>query len=119
MPIVLSHFACSMPARRRWNASLLVRLQTHYKSGEFLGPRIGDKIIFGLLILGLYYGSNAFATAMAAEHTTLPSNPLGAWHVVDGLTAPSSGFQHSHCTQSPLHAAECTLLACLCLRSWQ
>ena len=28
---------------------------THYKSGEFLGPRIGDKIFSGVLILSLYW----------------------------------------------------------------
>lgn len=30
-------------------------MTTHYKSPEFLGPRIGDKITFGLLILALYW----------------------------------------------------------------
>ena len=32
------------------------RMRTHYKSGEFLGPRIGDKIFSGVLILSLYWG---------------------------------------------------------------
>mmetsp|Transcript_20283 Transcript_20283/g.28311 ORF Transcript_20283/g.28311 Transcript_20283/m.28311 type:complete len:604 (+) Transcript_20283:493-2304(+) len=32
------------------------RTLTHYSSGEFIGPRLGDKIIFSLLILSLYYG---------------------------------------------------------------
>ena len=32
------------------------RMCTHYKSGEFLGPRIGDKIFSGVLILSLYWG---------------------------------------------------------------
>merc|ERR1711907_598855 len=29
---------------------------THYKSPNFLGPRIGDKILFGILYLSLYWG---------------------------------------------------------------
>jgi len=32
------------------------RTLTHYSSGEFIGPRLGDKVIFSLLILSLYYG---------------------------------------------------------------
>jgi len=47
----------SMPGPASQLATLLrYRMTTHYKSGEFLGPRIGDKIVFGLLILALYWG---------------------------------------------------------------
>jgi ATP-binding cassette subfamily G (WHITE) protein 2 len=35
---------------------LKYRAVAHYQSGEFLGPRFGDKAIFALLILSLYYG---------------------------------------------------------------
>jgi len=35
---------------------LKYRMSTHYKSPEFLGPRIGDKVLFGLIILSLYFG---------------------------------------------------------------
>ena len=47
----------SMPGGLKQLSTLLqYRMVTHYKSGEFLGPRIGDKITFGLLILALYWG---------------------------------------------------------------
>ena len=47
----------SMPGQLKQLATLLrFRMTTHYQNGEFLGPRIGDKIIFGLLILSLYWG---------------------------------------------------------------
>eukprot|EP00465_Bigelowiella_longifila_P015196 CAMPEP_0185273102 /NCGR_PEP_ID=MMETSP1359-20130426/48758_1 /TAXON_ID=552665 /ORGANISM="Bigelowiella longifila, Strain CCMP242" /LENGTH=396 /DNA_ID=CAMNT_0027865603 /DNA_START=151 /DNA_END=1341 /DNA_ORIENTATION=- len=32
------------------------RTSTHYMSGEFIGPRLGDKVLFSLLILSLYFG---------------------------------------------------------------
>eukprot|EP00957_Ditylum_brightwellii_P118158 9011567-Ditylum_brightwellii.AAC.1 len=35
---------------------LKFRTLPHYKSGQFLGVRFGDKILFALLILSLYYG---------------------------------------------------------------
>jgi ABC-type multidrug transport system ATPase subunit len=35
---------------------LAYRMTTHYKDGEFLGPRIGDKIFMSLLTLSLYWG---------------------------------------------------------------
>jgi ABC-type multidrug transport system ATPase subunit len=35
---------------------LAYRMVTHYKDGEFLGPRIGDKIFMSLLTLSLYWG---------------------------------------------------------------
>ena len=35
---------------------LQYRMLTHYKSGQFLGPRIGDKIFMATLILSLYWG---------------------------------------------------------------
>mgnify|MGYP003684274809 CR=1 FL=1 len=34
---------------------LRYRMLTHYKSPAFLGPRIGDKVMFGVLILSLYW----------------------------------------------------------------
>ena len=47
----------AMPGPLKQLATLLrFRMVCHYKDGEFLGPRIGDKIIFGLLILSLYWG---------------------------------------------------------------
>merc|ERR1719231_1711656 len=35
---------------------LRYRMLTHYKSGEFLGPRIGDKIFSSVVMLLLYFG---------------------------------------------------------------
>jgi len=35
---------------------LKYRTTTHYTSGEFVGPRLGDKVLFSLLILSLYFG---------------------------------------------------------------
>lgn len=35
---------------------LAYRMSAHYKDGEFLGPRIGDKIFMGLLAMSLYWG---------------------------------------------------------------
>ena len=47
----------SMPGPMQQLSTLLrYRMVTHYKDGEYLGPRIGDKLIFGLLILSLYFG---------------------------------------------------------------
>ena len=34
---------------------LRYRMVTHSKDGEYLGPRIGDKVLFGVLILSLYW----------------------------------------------------------------
>jgi len=47
----------SMPGALGQLSTLLrYRMVTHYKSGEFLGPRIGDKIFSGLVMLLLYLG---------------------------------------------------------------
>jgi ABC-type multidrug transport system ATPase subunit len=35
---------------------LAFRMTTHYKDGEFLGPRFGDKIFMGLIAMSLYWG---------------------------------------------------------------
>mmetsp|Transcript_90019 Transcript_90019/g.280168 ORF Transcript_90019/g.280168 Transcript_90019/m.280168 type:complete len:621 (+) Transcript_90019:92-1954(+) len=35
---------------------LAYRMSTHYRSGEFLGPRFGDKIFMAVLTLSLYWG---------------------------------------------------------------
>ena len=46
----------SMPGPAKQLGTLLrFRMVNHYQNGEFLGPRIGDKILFGLLILSLYW----------------------------------------------------------------
>jgi len=35
---------------------LAYRMVAHYKDGEFLGPRIGDKVFMGVLAMSLYWG---------------------------------------------------------------
>ena len=50
---------------RRLGVLLKYRMATHYKSGEFLGPRIGDKLIFGLLIMTLYWDIGSGTDAQA------------------------------------------------------
>jgi ATP-binding cassette subfamily G (WHITE) protein 2 len=60
----------AMPGPGRQLATLLrYRMATHYKSGEFLGPRIGDKVVFGLLILALYYGIGDDPSTQAIQST--------------------------------------------------
>jgi ABC-type multidrug transport system ATPase subunit len=48
---------------------LWYRTATHYKSPEFLGPRFGDKILFGLLILSLYWGIGDKQDAQSIQST--------------------------------------------------
>jgi ABC-type multidrug transport system ATPase subunit len=48
---------------------LRYRTATHYKSPEFLGPRFGDKILFGLLILSLYWGIGDKQDAQSIQST--------------------------------------------------
>lgn len=41
-----------------WGLKTLIKYRTskNYRDGEFLGPRIGDKIMISLLIMTLYLG---------------------------------------------------------------
>ena len=48
---------------------LRYRMVTHYKSPEFLGPRIGDKILFGVLYLSLYWGIGAQTDVQSIQST--------------------------------------------------
>jgi len=48
---------------------LSYRMLKHYKSGEYLGPRIGDKFIFGLLILTLYWGIGSNTDVQSIQST--------------------------------------------------
>lgn len=45
------------------------RMATHYQSGEFLGPRIGDKIFCALIILTLYWDIGS-KTTQSGQQTT-------------------------------------------------
>jgi len=59
-----------MPGPLKQLGTLLrFRMVTHYKNGEFLGPRIGDKIMFGCLILSLYWGIGDKQDAQAIQST--------------------------------------------------
>jgi hypothetical protein len=51
---------------------LRYRMTTHYKSAAFLGPRIGDKLMFGFLILTLYWdiGSKLDTQSIAVSEYT-------------------------------------------------
>eukprot|EP00913_Durusdinium_trenchii_P031832 g29810.t1 len=42
---------------------------THYRSGEFLGPRFGDKIFMSLLSLSLYWGIGSKTDAQSIQST--------------------------------------------------
>ena len=71
---------------------LQYRTSTHYKSGEFLGPRIGDKVMFGLLILSLYWGigdkedTNSIASTSALLYFISALCGYGAAAFVPSLT---------------------------------
>ena len=54
---------------RQLHTLLAYRMVAHYKDGEFLGPRIGDKLIFGLLILSLYWGIGNKLDAQSIQST--------------------------------------------------
>eukprot|EP00966_Prymnesium_polylepis_P031248 726583-Prymnesium_polylepis.1 len=75
-------------------------MATHYKSGEFLGPRIGDKIIFGLLILSLYgdIGNGARPRLTRARPADTPL-PIGT---------------PSHLPSFPSARVPCFPLSCAC-----
>jgi len=50
-------------------ALLKYRAAAHYRDGEFLGTRFGDKILFALLIMSLYWGIGDDADAQSIQST--------------------------------------------------
>lgn len=48
---------------------LSYRMSAHYRSGEFLGPRFGDKIFSSLIILSLYWGIGNQMDAQGIQST--------------------------------------------------
>lgn len=48
---------------------LKYRTATHYQSGEFLGPRFGDKIFAAVLIMSLYWDIGGSTDAQAIQST--------------------------------------------------
>lgn len=48
---------------------LAYRMSTHYRSGEFLGPRFGDKIFMSVLTMTLYWGIGDKKDAQSIQST--------------------------------------------------
>lgn len=48
---------------------LAYRMSTHYRSGEFLGPRFGDKIFMSVLTMTLYWGIGDKSDAQSIQST--------------------------------------------------
>jgi len=48
---------------------LAYRMTTHYRSGEFLGPRFGDKIFMSVLTMTLYWGIGDKKDAQSIQST--------------------------------------------------
>lgn len=48
---------------------LAYRMGTHYRSGEFLGPRFGDKVFMSLLTFSLYWGIGNKQDAQSIQST--------------------------------------------------
>jgi ABC-type multidrug transport system ATPase subunit len=48
---------------------LAYRMVTHYKSGEYLGPRFGDKIMMALICMSLYWGIGEKEDAQSIQAT--------------------------------------------------
>lgn len=48
---------------------LRFRMLAHYKDGQFMGTRFGDKIVFALLILSLYFGIGDNTDAQSIQST--------------------------------------------------
>lgn len=48
---------------------LRFRMLAHYKDGEFQGTRFGDKIVFSVLILSLYWGIGSKTDAQSIQST--------------------------------------------------
>lgn len=64
----------SLPARgpgqlHALRTLLAYRMTTHYRSGEFLGPRFGDKIFMSLLTMSLYWGIGDKPDAQSIQST--------------------------------------------------
>jgi hypothetical protein len=48
---------------------LAYRMVTHYKSGEYIGPRFGDKIFMSLICMSLYWGIGKKEDAQSIQST--------------------------------------------------
>jgi len=69
-PLSLKTLPTSGPGQLHALKTLLsYRMTTHYKDGEFLGPRFGDKIFMALLTLSLYWGIGSKSDAQSIQST--------------------------------------------------
>mmetsp|Transcript_22486 Transcript_22486/g.56832 ORF Transcript_22486/g.56832 Transcript_22486/m.56832 type:complete len:738 (-) Transcript_22486:770-2983(-) len=109
---------------------LKYRMRAHYKDGEFLGPRIGDKIFMGFILLTLYwdigskndaqsiistaamlyficamcgYGAAAFVPSLTLDR------PLYYRETADGCYGPLTYYASKFVEESIL----CTLTSCI------
>lgn len=74
---------------------LKYRALTDYRDPVYLGPRIGDKLVFSLIVLTLYLGEGgemAPAKVRSLEQSLAVSGPLG----------PSRGFERAPAKAAPL-----------------
>ena len=69
-PVALKALPTSGPGQLHALKTLLeYRMTTHYKDGEFLGPRFGDKVFMALLTLSLYWGIGGKSDAQSIQST--------------------------------------------------
>ncbi|CAJ1389303.1 unnamed protein product [Effrenium voratum] len=69
-PAPLKELPTSGPGQLKALRTLLsYRTSTHYRDGEFLGPRFGDKIFMSLLSLSLYWGIGSKKDAQSIQST--------------------------------------------------
>jgi len=69
-PALLKSFPNTGPGQFKALRTLLsYRMLTHYKDGEFLGPRFGDKIFMSILTMSLYWGIGDKDDAQSIQST--------------------------------------------------
>ena len=70
-PLSLKTLPTSGPGQLHALKTLLsYRMSTHYRDGEFLGPRFGDKVFMALLTLSLYWGIGSKSDAQSIQSTS-------------------------------------------------
>lgn len=82
---------------------LAYRMRAHYKDGEFLGPRIGDKIFMALLAMTLYWGIGdqndiqSLQSTASALYFFMALCGYGAAAFVPSLTLERALFYRERC----------------------
>jgi len=82
---------------------LSYRMVAHYKDGEFLGPRIGDKIFMGVLAMSLYWGIGeehdvqSLQSTASALYFFMALCGYGAAAFVPSLTLERALFYRERC----------------------